>query len=367
MTRRQWATSAVALVGGPLTLYYGFGRGHSATHVASENLQVRDFPSHLVVSRRKITERSADRLLECHRRLDNVTAVGLSDIAHVINRLVVSKSSIKDSKPRSDELVKILLDASKLREWLGLDVLIATRHGATYLHRDVILKGGEAHRSQILDSLARVATSSLRPLTLSQDEHTIRSLICDTAIDLSTVDELEWVVTSLVQYLRSDSQWQTKFGEKYNLNKLCGGLLTKPMDRLACFGTHRAFALGVVLAANALEPFLDQETEATAIRHLSDFASDLEIRRRDSGGFALPSEAAPAPKGKHDLEFFYAAHALEALAIAPEHIVLSPSILERAVDYLMNRLLEFTPTQLSGHLCPASHAVSAIELLTAVG
>jgi len=159
-----------------------------------------------------------------------------SQLQRDVNHLLL-QSSFRRTFPGSSPLV--------FRSAYGWEVRQRTPLNARE-HREY-----EHHIDQFLATCAQIGA----PLSLRIESDfgrvSIGELLEASRRSFDNSQELCWTLVAYCSYLPEEPEWENRFGERCSFESIVKDLLSLPLERGSCGGTHKQFALAYFLASSA--------------------------------------------------------------------------------------------------------------------
>lgn len=229
---------------------------------------------------------------------------------------------------------------------------------------------GSTHPGAYVQIMSEVGVSSTKPLKLGDGKvATLADVIRDDARRTHLKGETEWLVAGLCRYL-SVPRWQNRFGEWISFDELAAGLCERPLGVGACFGSHVAYALAVLLGAHSQDSLLSARTADLVRGRLREFSRRLAAVQHTDGSWSprwatSGGREARFTSGSGLVDTIWATgHHLEWLVYCDPELRPPPGVLRRAADYLLSTLRHLKPViEDDWHMyLPLSHAGRALHL-----
>lgn len=227
----------------------------------------------------------------------------------------------------------------------------------------------ESHPDQILASFASLGLPSTFVLHSEDASASIADLIEDAMSNFHLHGELEWTIIALASYAPTSKTWTNRWGRIYSFDAIAEHLLSQPIEEGACNGTHKLFALAVLLRVNSEQRLISPKTHILITNYLADCISRLSAHQRISGQWTpdWPHPLASPDQEKYDQAIFGEArmvqvtgHHLEWLAIAPRDLNISLETSSRALKWCLGAL-ERVKSVDETVLCPYSHCFRILQ------
>jgi hypothetical protein len=366
MARKHWQLTAISGLCAALAflaLALAYRPQHFSRHLAAEELPpLRERPLFLQGPPRQDLTLPPSRLEGAWRLLTLEETARWTQLLHVLHWQGVDRKLLQERQPHED-LSAYLLDATLAEKKFGRPMHLFAPRGLEFRAWDRVFQQGDMHPNQSLAALAELGLARDEIIRMKGSRHTVAEVVRTVLATFSWQDDLEWTAVGLAHYLPPLSHWTNQYGEKISFDDICNRLCCIPMGQGNCFGTHVCYALAVLLAADVQESILREETRRAARARLIQATQELNRTQRADGSWpgvwclsADPAATAPlAP-------LVVAGHSLEWLALAPEDVSVSSTVLERGCNYLLTHILEESPSRLAAYYCPYSHAGTALKL-----
>lgn len=288
------------------------------------------------------------------------------DLLHTLRFLGTSgKISGADTKWTGRELLSFIVDAQKTAERFGA-IHVANRHGVIFLGWNPHKRDqGEPHRDKTLAVIGRLGISASQAIRVDDAEYTVTDVVHATEANFAWDQELPFTALGLAYYLPPAKSWTNKYGQRIDFDAIGMKLCDLPIGEGACFGTHNLDALAALLAADGQYGILSDRVRGRAIAVLKQAVLRLERSQSPEGWWnrnwfrgETPHENDP----DNELSVIVVtSHSLEWLAVAPDGVECAPERTERAIKYLVKRILGEPSSQLDQRYGVYTHAGTAIQ------
>lgn len=268
-----------------------------------------------------------------------------------------------------------LFDASIASKVFNSTIHIRTTHGLGIAPSDQRYPSqGEAHFGYTLMTLADCGIASTERIHVDDTQTTVKDLVLHTIANYSAVQEDAFAVVALAAYCDHTQSWRNKHGQLYSFDEVCDKLLSTNIVEGACNGAHNAYALAFLLNQHHETPVLSTPCVDRLRQRLSDLYALLERCRQSNGGYSSIAfarngsprdDASQAPNrgdGKSRAnDVSLTAHSLEWFALVPANLTIETDAVRGACEYLINEVLDVSPSELENNYtkyCHAGHALS---------
>jgi len=103
--------------------------------------------------------------------------------------------------------------------------------------------GVQGHSAQYLAILAQSRVAMNSPITIQSKTFTVADLVKEEKLACKSGTELTFALIALAHYLPTDSEWTSRDGKPWSLEKLVAEEIEQPIRGAPCGGTHRLFGL----------------------------------------------------------------------------------------------------------------------------
>ncbi len=229
---------------------------------------------------------------------------------------------------------------------------------------------GEAHRDQVLATLALQGVSLDSPILASNERHSVRNLLEDS---LACFDfhqrETPWTVTAYVLYLPPDASWTNCDGQTFNFEKLTVDLLDRSFEGLSCGGTHLFANLALLVRIDSEFHNLSPTTSTRLTRRVRELTDGLRRNQLADGSWSTDwIKGSYKPDNLIDRNsrmerLLVTGHIMEFAAYLPKDLQLEEDVYRRGGRWLADNLRDGLDTlkQDPDFLCPLAHAFLAVR------
>jgi len=226
----------------------------------------------------------------------------------------------------------------------------------------------EHHVDQFLATCAQIGA----PLSLWVETDfgrvSIGELLDASRRSFDISQELCWTLVAYCSYLPDESQWQNRFGELCSYESIVSAILSLPLDRGSCGGTHKQFALAYFMKSSSGEQ-LTKQLRRQCEEYLAISSRMMEESQLPNGAWGPNwakgvSEASDAQDRRStrvvDLVRI-TGHQLEWVDIAPDISRPSSICTSRAIRFLAEALDRADVTGIQRDYCAYSHAACVLQ------
>ena len=103
--------------------------------------------------------------------------------------------------------------------------------------------GVQGHSAQYLAILAQSRVAMNSPITIQSKTFTVADLVKEEKLACKSGTELTFALIALAHDLPTDSEWTSRDGKPWSLEKLVAEEIEQPIRGAPCGGTHRLFGL----------------------------------------------------------------------------------------------------------------------------
>jgi len=280
----------------------------------------------------------------------------------------------------SERFIETLLNSKKCDNLIGQfnGFLTATDRGVRVLTSGDMLKtsiNAEPHVDKLLQVLGECQIP-LNKLVIDSDlgRHTVEDILRESFWRFSLTQELEFTTNAYVLWLPPTKHWTNRFGQQFSFDDLAEALISRPIGEGVCQGTHVPYALTMMIRANMLYPgTLSPSQVKAAETRLMEISVALEFNESPnggwdkywSGGYIERPENMFFEFKPHFDRIAVTGHHLEWIAMAPENLRPSATVIQRSEEALARQIEGLSDEDLDkpkGYL-PITHAARAFMFL----
>ncbi|MEC9094223.1 MAG: hypothetical protein VX438_16050 [Planctomycetota bacterium] len=246
-----------------------------------------------------------------------------------------------------------LCDNRKCRGWQLLNLhngTLGTNNGP----------GRQGHDGQFLMVLAFSQVPQTKPLRVGRKQFTIDDLIKYEMETCKPRTELTFKLIGLAHYLDSDTQWKSKDGQAWNLERILKEELNQSINGAACGGTHRLTGYSYALLMRKLQEKEIKGEWARAEEFLAGFQRYAFSMQNRDGSFSTDWFKRRQAQNNSQRRLQTTGHILEWLVFLATESELENPRLIKAVDYLSTLMWNERNTQWA--VGPKGHAIRALRL-----
>ena len=267
---------------------------------------------------------------------------------------------------RKHRVLSILTDSTLLEEYFGVSSLIQSRHGVAFLTKEI---AGEYHRDQILAAFAQCSIPLNRSIRVQGETFSVQDLLNDSLANSHLKqEELAWTAVAYAQYLPPARSWSNKFGTTLTFDDVARVLLSSSLAEASCGGLHNIAAISQIMKSHQRHPILSAGVAGDAESYLKQCVA-AAVQAQFPDGSWNPSwihEFEPdAPRHAADetlrSKLLVTGHLLEWLLKLPAAERPPGDVLQKASDYLAERLGVMTSEEITDQFCPVTHAILSLR------
>lgn len=123
-----------------------------------------------------------------------------------------------------------------------LPLLLKTQHGAKF-HPFTRPWAFEGHPAQMLALMSESHLPVDFKIKIGAEEVTIGDFLHNAMMEVNTREEITWVLWSLINYVKVDSQWVNQWGQPWSIEQLVQHQVRAKVEGGPCGGNHGLFVL----------------------------------------------------------------------------------------------------------------------------
>lgn len=301
--------------------------------------------------------------------------------------------------PDIEELRAVLLDHHVASKWYaGRFVAIRTRFGMRYVTAGGD-PAGQSHIDQVVATLAGLHLPLDHSITVADGKASIADFMRDSTENFQLRGEFEWSTLALARYHPSPECWKNRFGEEFDFDRVAAALIARPFDSSSCLGTHRLFALAILLHIDDAHEILSDARRAHVSQYLRNIAMHVASAQLPDGSIdplwhvdvarqpwlvSLVDELAEGPVRQSYLSDTYydlhrpaitsqingkvtaTGHHLEWLMLLPSEQQPREEFYTNAAIFLWECVKNSAAEDRRRNYCPYMHAIRVLKLFTSV-
>ena len=298
-------------------------------------------------------------------------------INHVDHALRFWGAAAKFSDPEclsGEEMRAILLDHDHFAESWGEEekpLLMCNEHCV-----GVRTQEGQATASHVdhtLAGLAEIGTPLDLPIHTHEGPATVGSLLVASlkTFDVNQV-EYEWSALAYSLYLESLAPFSDVNGQELTFDLIADRIMRQGLKMGVCYGNHRLHALVVLLRVDQQNQILGKQCRRRIIRHLRNVTATLVDSQHETGFWNQHWATGVGPLPEDDEEYskiqpiakkiLATGHALEWWALAPAEVLPPDEVIQRAIDWLAEVVLDMDDEEVGDNYTFLSHVGRAVAL-----
>jgi hypothetical protein len=282
--------------------------------------------------------------------------------------------------PSGEAIVKLFTDEEVGRAYFGEPALVRLGSGVRYptgglegVSRDSSL---ELHRDQTLAAFAELGLPLSHPLRVGGEAVALREVLNDSIANFHLGQkELAWTAIAYALYRADQPTWTNRYGEAYSFDDLANKLISRPLDRESCGGTHLLYALTIMARVDSTRPILRQPGRSRVWDYLRQAVSVAARTQQPEGSWhpcwnyeLLPNHAPVGLSSRDDNinRIIMTGHLAEWMLYLPEQVQPDPQVLRRAGQWLKHELLRASTELKEQEFCTYTHASCVVRQLALV-
>ncbi len=222
----------------------------------------------------------------------------------------------------------------------------------------------EGHANQSLAILSMLGLPVTHELKTGTKTITIADMINHAKMEINDKEEVSWSLWSLSRYLPPDATWTNKKGEVWSIDRMAQlqltRLLSKPMMKHPCGGTHAMFAL-----AHARNIRLQNGLPMRGIwlqvdQQIQKCITLARYQQQPNGQFSTKFFDAKATEADFDKRIASSGHVLEFLMISLPQEQLNHSWVRRGIEATARDIMANRQSYVK--CAPLYHAVNGMKI-----
>lgn len=216
-------------------------------------------------------------------------------------------------------------------------LLFGIDNGGLFVKSGVGLQG---HQGQFLAILGQIDVPLEYPIYVGRNKFSVEDILRREMLDCKVESELTFVLIGVSHYKDSDSSWNARDGQHWNVEKLIAEELRQPIVGAACGGTHRLMGLGHSLRRRRAERKSVSGEWQRAEKFVTDFIQYTWSLQNRDGSMSTAWFERPQDNGSIDRKVQTTGHILEMLmVVSSDEELYSPRMLS-AVEFLADAMFE---------------------------
>lgn len=220
--------------------------------------------------------------------------------------------------------------------------------------------GVQGHEGQFLAMLAQSDVSPEQQIHVKGRTFSVQDLIEYEKTNCKPNTELTFKLIGLSHYLDSDETWTSKYGQRWNIERLIYEEIKQPINGAACGGTHRLMGLSYAVQKRSEneKPIVGQW--ARAQNFIAQYQSHAMRYRNRDGSFSTNWFVTQEADFDLKKRLYTTGHIVEWLAFSLPEDQLGDKRLQHSIDYLLNLMLSARAMDLETG--PKGHAIHGLRL-----
>jgi hypothetical protein len=275
----------------------------------------------------------------------------------------------------SESILELLTDDEAARREFDQPPMVATRSGFRYALIGGKGRNEESHRDQVLSTMAELGVPLSHPVRVAGGRFQLAETLKDSMANFHLgQEEISWTATAYALYWPAQ-EWTNRFGERFSFDGLARELLSRPLNRASCGGTHLLSSMTILARADEERSLLSSEIRDRLRDRLKQCAA-VAVRHQDADG-SWPSDwnndllpegkrKGRSPIGNRAERLLVTGHLAEWMLYLPREQQVPTEVLTQAGLWLHRRLLEASEEELYRDFCPHVHAACVVRQLASV-
>jgi hypothetical protein len=227
----------------------------------------------------------------------------------------------------------------------------------------------EAHVDQFLASCAETGIPLAQTMDVAGASVTVDALVDGSRANFVADQDPCWSLIAYCLYRPDEPAWVDRFGDRHSYESIANSLMSGPIDAGPCGGSHKHYALALLLQADKRAPFLTGGTKGRIEAFLQNSSRILESSQHRSGSWGVTwahpegtSTSGHPGAESSDLLLLVTGHHLEWAALVEPRNRPSDAALAAACQFLLQAVQGRTRTSADAY-CGWSHAIRSLWLL----
>ena len=283
----------------------------------------------------------------------------------------------------SQAILKLFTDEDAGRSVLGTPIVVRTRTGVAFLgggeDEGVRWLSTEAHRDQCLAVLVELGVPLSQRLQVAGGDAVLRDALRDSVANFSFGQrELQWTAVAYALCLPPQRAWTNKLGTTSSFDELAEALLDSRLPESSCSGLHLVWAMTMI---HRVDREHYEILSSPVRRRLTDRLRELAAAAVDTqepdgswppdwyrGLAGATQGTAPTPNLRApEIRLLVTGHIAEWLVHLPQEFAMPEVCLKRAGLWLLSTLKEVNGHEGIQWVCPRTHGICAVRVLSRRG
>ncbi len=319
---------------------------------------------------------SAGTKFRARKLSSRVCAVRPTHFANMLHRWRVGSANrlwLANSELRAEMTFLFSNENSRAGDLNGADLFVLGPSGWRVRRSHVRGSGswsqGEQHVDQFLATCAECGIPLNRTIQSPNGPVALSELLRSSRRDFVSDQEIAWSVVAYCLYMPGEARWKNRFGESHSYESLAEAMLVGAESESNCWGTHRLYALAIMLQSDSESHFLSARLRRHILQHFARTSARLVGNQRRIGAWGgewakEDSKPTDTTGTTIDTMISVTGHHLEWMALVPKEARPDAASLHAAVEFLLKACEQRNFAAMRKRYCPYSHAARALKLLT---
>ena len=290
-------------------------------------------------------------------------------------RLWGAKIEFSDDSIDGPEMLDVLLDDNKFRQYYGGNAPALLQHSPTGI--EVLTQQGKttvSHVDHMMGTLAEIGVPLSRKLVTRERSGRVGNLLQDAVLNFQlNQKEYEWTALAAAFYVVDGSPWFSDEGQRIDFNSMADRIMRQRQPLGVCYGQHRLYTLVMLLRINeqliseGSSCLLSPDKEQQVNNYLAQMTRQLyQTQAREGywdGNWPDTSYAVPDPDTDElSRRVLATGHVLEWWAMAPEELHPPRESIVRGAQWLARVITEMDQRTIEKNYTFLTHAARSLAL-----
>lgn len=222
----------------------------------------------------------------------------------------------------------------------------------------------EGHANQSLAILSMLGLPVTHELKAGDKTITIGDMINHAKMEINSKEEVSWSLWALSRYLPPESTWTNKDGEVWSIDRMAQlqltRLLSKPMMKHPCGGTHAMFALAHARNIRLQSSLPNRGIWLQVDQQIQKCIQLARVQQQNNGQFSTKFFDAKATEADFDKRIASSGHVLEFLMISLPQEQLSSQWVRRGIEATARDIMSNRQSYVK--CAPLYHAINGLRI-----